>query len=80
MAGRYGGKRRFRPRRRAPKKKQYRVSTRKLADKRVNTLIERRIVSLAKKEIAKDRLNLTQNQLVPEPSKSLKIDGFRAFL
>lgn len=46
-------------RRRGYRKKKYSVSVGKLASKRVDTLIERRMVSLAKKEIAKDRVNLT---------------------
>lgn len=50
----YKGKRRFvrRTRRRTTKKK-YRVSTRKLADKRINTLVEKRMQAISKSETKK---------------------------
>jgi len=40
------------------RKKRYSTSSRKLADKRINTLFEKRAEEIAKKEIAKDRINL----------------------
>lgn len=42
-----------RRRRTAPKKAKYHVSTRKLADKRINTLVEKRMSEVAQKEAAK---------------------------
>jgi len=55
MPRRYGKGRR---RGRRAGKKRYSASRRALADKRINTLFEKRAEEIAKKEIAKDRINL----------------------
>lgn len=67
MAKRGRSRRSRRSRRRSFKKRGsknrvYRVRTRKLRDRKINTLVEKRVVQIARKEIAKTRVSLVLRQ------------------